>query len=251
MQAPRVVRLPAVQLVGPAVALFCGVILLVLGLQAEAFLNVVMGMGLEDEQVGAVRLIVLMVGYGLGVGLVSGSLVGFFRVLTDREVLYVPYVDALTPVAAEYGRRVETHPQDGLGFVSRAEGVRLEVLVQPARPPFISVWMRAPGQQRLLFVPDSSEGHDADDAEEADWRLVGRRGNWALRAEMPSVARPLLNEGALVDDIVALMRHREARAIKHDQHGIEVLLDLVSPIDLRTVVGDAVRVCRRLRQVNG
>jgi hypothetical protein len=107
--------------------------------------------------------------------------------------------------------------------------------------------MQAPSRQRLLFVPADASGTAVDDA---DWRLVGNRGNWVLRAEMPSVARPLLNDGGLVDDLTTLMRHREVRAVKHDQRGVEILADIVPAEDLRLVLRDGLMACRRLRRSN-
>lgn len=239
--------LPRVKLVPPSVGLFVGVFLALLGWQADAVTD--SGLLLVGEQQReAVFLFVQFLGWGGGVGFGVTSLVGFFRAITSRDSLYAPYVEALAPVAAEYGRSVERHPRDGIGFASRAEGVRLEVLVQPAGKGFISVWMQVPSRQRLLFVPAAGGAASSDDV---DWRLVGQRGNWMLRAEMPSVARPLLQEDGLVGDITALMRNREVRAVKHDQAGIEVLSDLVPAEDVRRVLKDILTACRRLRRTNG
>lgn len=234
-------------MVGPAVALFVGALFLLLGWQTETMLELAVGLGWSEDQAPSMRLGLLGVGYGVGAALTVGAVVAFIRAATDRAGLYAPYVEALTPVAAEYGRVVETHPKDGLGFASGAEGVRLEILVQPSSPGFISIWLQTPAQQRLLFLPAEAGSNPVDDA---DWRLVGRRANWVLRAEMPSVARPLLNEGALIDDVTGLMRHRETRAVRHDQRGVEVLMDLVPAKDLRLVLKDALRAARRLRRTN-
>jgi len=239
--------LTRVKLVPPSVGLFVGVFLALLGWQADAVTSSAL-LFIGEERRDVVYLFIQIIGWGGGAAIGVTSLVGFWRAINSRDALYAPYVLALSPVAAEYGRRVERHPRDGIGFASRAEGVRLEVLVQPAGQGFISVWMQAPSRQRLLFVPAASGSGATDDA---DWRLVGQRGSWVLRAEMPSVARPLLSEGGLVEDITALMRHRELRAVKHDQNGIEVLSDLVPPEDLKRVLKDILTACRRLRRTNG
>ena len=235
-------------LVAPAAALFFGVLLLLIGWQVAAVVDLAATMGVDDGQVETAHLAVRYVGLGGGAMATVTGVVGFWRTLTDRQGIYAPYIAALTPVAKEYGRSVESHPKDGLGFATGAEGVRLEILVQPAGPSrFVSIWMQAPSRQRLLFVPADASGTAVDDA---DWRLVGNRGNWVLRAEMPSVARPLLNDGGLVDDLTTLMRHREVRAVKHDQRGVEILADIVPAEDLRLVLRDALMACRRLRRSN-
>ena len=99
-----------------------------------------------------------------------------------------------------------------------------------------------------MFLPVYADGSEVDDA---DWRLVGRRGGWVLRAAMPSVARPLLSDGGVVDDVSRLMEHPEIRAVKHDQKGVEILADLVPPERLSSVLRSALDVARRLRRSNG
>ena len=176
------------RLLSAALALVLGVLMLLAAVYAEAVVEMVVGVGVPVGDRETARLVAQLVCGALGAACSVASAVRFYRGVTDRSSLYEPYAQALALVAGEFGRGVEAHPRDGLGFASGAEGVRVEVLVQPADPGFVSVWMEVPARQRLMFLPTYADGSEVDDA---DWRLVGRRGGWVMRAPMPSVARRL------------------------------------------------------------
>jgi len=236
------------RLLTAALALVLGVLMLLAAAYADAAVTMLIGAGIPVPDTETSRTAARLVAGALGATCSVTSAVAFYRGVTDRSGLYVPYADALSRVAGEFGRKVEMHPTDGLGFASGAEGVRVEVLVQPSSPGFITVWMEVPARQRLMFLPTHNDGSEVDDA---DWRLVGRRGGWVMRAPMPSVARPLLADGGVVDDLHLLMEHPEVRAVRHDQRGVEVLADLVPPERLQAVLRAALNVARRLRRANG
>ena len=235
------------RLVSAALALLLGVLLLMAAAYAEGVVGMLIGLGLPIEDTPLAAFVTLGVTGGLGIMCTVMSAIRFYQGVTDRSALYEPFVEPLQLLAGESGCRVEMHPRDGIGFASNAEGVRMEVLVQPADTGFVSMWLEAPARQRLLFVPMHAEGAQADDA---DWRVVGRRGGWVLRAALPSVARPMLSDGALIEDVNRLMQEPEVLAVKHDERGIEIAADLVPPERLFRMMRNALTLARRLRRVN-
>lgn len=236
------------RLLSAALALILGVLMLLAAVYSDAAVEMLASLGLEVRDREQAELVARLVCGALGASCSVASAVRFYQGVTDRTGLYEPYAIELGRVAGEFGRTIEAHPRDGLGFASGAEGVRVEVLVQPVEPGFVTVWMGVPARQRLMFLPAYADGADVDDA---DWRLVGRKGGWVLRAPMPSVARPLLADGGLLDDMTTLMEHPEVRAVRHDQKGVEVLSDSVPPERLQKMLRAALDVARRLRRVNG
>lgn len=186
------------------------------------------------------------VGYGLGVVALVAAIVGFVSIVQDPTEHYLPYAEALAPLAAEHGRDVEIDGKNGLGFVSVAEGPRVEVLVQPLEPGLSTIWVNAPGRQRLLFIPV----RDDTLADDPDWRRVGAREGWVLRAELPSAARAFLDEGGLSSELSRLLSLPQVRAVRHDHEGIEIIADLLPPQDLRLFLHAGLSVSRRLRRLN-
>ncbi|MEY3211061.1 MAG: hypothetical protein RIT28_1542 [Pseudomonadota bacterium] len=167
---------------------------------------------------------------------------------SDNSEVYEIWVQQLEPVAGEYGRRVEIHPKEGIGFASQADNVRTEVIVQPLGEGYVTVWVASPGRQPLMMMPAHAEGALADDT---DWKLVGQHMNWVLRAELPSMARPLLNEGALVSAVSQLMHFPWVKAVRQDSKGVEILMGLMPPEHLSPMVRDALVVARLLVKLNG
>ncbi|MCP4807497.1 MAG: hypothetical protein GY913_19880 [Proteobacteria bacterium] len=235
------------RLVSAALALVLGVLLLLAAAYAEGVVQMLVGLGAPIEDSPMAAFVTLGVTASLGITCTVMSAVRFYQGVTDRSALYEPYIDPLSRLAAESGCRIELHPRDGVGYASNAEGVRMEVLVQPADHGFVSLWLEAPARQRLLFVPIHAEGAQSDDA---DWRVVGRRGGWVLRAALPSVARPMLADGPLVDDVNRVMEAPEVMAVRHDERGIEVMAELVSPDRLHAMMRDCLTLARRLRRIN-
>lgn len=235
------------RLLSAALALVLGVLLLLAAAYAEGVVGMLVGLGLPVEDTPMAAFVTLGVTASLGIGCTVMSAIGFYQGVTDQSALYEPYLEPLNLLAGESGRTVEMHPRDGVGFASNAEGCRMEVLVQPAGHGFVTMWLEAPARQRLLFVPLHAEGAQADDA---DWRVVGRRGGWVLRAALPSVARPMLDDGALVEDVNRLIQHPEVLAVRHDEKGIEIVSDLVPADRLHPMMRAARTLARRLRRTN-
>lgn len=229
-----------------ALLMVIGVVFVALGFLGPSVQALADGyeLGLPEGLLG-LRLI-----QGLGYGLGGLSLVlafsGFVAMLMDPSEQYLPYAEALKPLAAEHGRDVEVDGKNGVGFVSMSEGPRVEILVQPFAPGMCTIWMDSPGRQRLLFMPM----RDDTQADDPDWRRVGARDGWALRAELPSAARGFLEEGALAKDLSQLLALPQVRAIRHDPLGLEIISELLPPQDLRLFVHAGLNVARRLRRLN-
>ena len=223
-----------------------GVILVALGFLGPSVQVLADGYELGLPQ-GLVGLRVIQgLGYGLGGLSLIMAFSGFVAMLMDPSEQYLPYAEALTPLAAEHGRDVEIDGKNGLGFVSMGEGPRVKILVQPVAPGLCTIWMDSPGRQRLLFMPM----RDDTQADDPDWRRVGARDGWALRAELPSAARGFLEEGALAADLKQLLSLPQVRAVRHDQLGLEIISELLPPQDLRLFVHAGLNVGRRLRRLN-
>ncbi|MCB9759194.1 MAG: hypothetical protein H6739_05100 [Alphaproteobacteria bacterium] len=233
----------------PIFVMFVGVSLLQVSSRARAVADGIVYYELvEPHQVEVVTLQIQAASGVLGLGVMFWGVWLLWQWATDNTELFAVWARMLGPLASEYGRRVEIHPQEGVGFASMVDGVRTEVLVQPLNEGFVSVWVGAPGRQLLMLVPADTRGAMMDDS---DWKLVGHRENWVLRAELPSVAKPLMNETALVVAIDDVFRHPWVQAIRHDYKGIEVLMRLMPPEDLTEMVRRSLMVCRHLRKVNG
>lgn len=234
--------------VAPTLTLLSGAAVLLVASQAQRIAELIVALGWikREHQVVATLYGTLVLGlFGLMVLLYGVYLL--WQWASDRSDVYEAWAHALTPVAAEYGRRVELHPKEGLGFASNVDGARTEVLVQPMGQPFVSVWVSAPCRQPLLLLPAAIEGALNDDP---DWRLVGTHNNWVLRAELPSMARPILEDGGFQHAADGLLHYPWVRAIRHDHKGIEVLLALMPPEHLGPMVRYALNLVRVLRKVN-
>jgi hypothetical protein len=223
-----------------------GMILVALGVMAPSVQSLALGyeLGLPEGLLG-LRL-TQGIGYGLGGLALVMAFRGFVALLMDPSERYLPYAEALNPLAAEHGRDVEIHGKNGLGFVSLSEGPRVEILVQPFAPGTCTIWMDSPGRQRLLFMPM----RDDTQADDPDWRRVGSRDGWVLRAGLPSAARGYLEEGALAADLSQLLSLPQVRAIRHDYTGLEIISELLPPQDLQLFVHAGLNVGRRLRRLN-
>lgn len=233
----------------PLVLTLFGAILLRLATRSGELSIVLVERGLVDELESGVATVQLGAALGIfGVFLVGFGIWMMWQWATDKSEVYAVWAQMLEPVAREYGRLVESHETEGLGFVSHVDGVRTEVLVQPMDEGFSSVWVAAPARQLIMILPVDAPGALADDHE---WRLAGQRPRWVLRAELPALARPLLEDVRLVESVEHLLDTGAVKAIRHDHRGIEVLLTLVPPERLAHTLRLALAMGRHLRRVNG
>lgn len=233
----------------PLVLTLFGAILLRFAARSNDLAVVLVNRGLVSELQTGVATVQIGTAFGIfGVGLIGFGIWLLWQWATDKSDVYAVWSEMLSPVAREYGRLVESHETEGLGFVSHVDGVRTEVLVQPLDDGFVSVWVAAPARQLIMIVPAHVPGALADDHE---WRLAGQMPRWVLRAELPAMARPLLEDARLVDSIERLMDTEAVKAIRHDHRGIEVLLTLVPPERLADTVRRALGMGRQLRRING
>ena len=234
--------------VGPTLTLLMGAACLLVATEAGALFDLAIRQKWIEPELRAYGVLYTNLVLGL-----FGLLVVLFGVYqlwlwaSDRGDVYAAWADQLSAVAAEYGRRVEVHPKEGLGFVSTVEGARTEVLVQPMGEGFVSVWVAVPCRQPLMLVPVAAEGALRDDP---DWRVVGQHNNWVLRAELPSMARPMLDDSRLKLAADNLMHYPWVKAIRHDRKGLEVLMPLMPPEHLAPMVRHALHLVRVLRQLN-
>ena len=202
-------------------------------------------LGIPEGLMG--QRIVQGVGFGGGGLALLIAIIGFLPSIYDPGADLEPYVRVMQPLAREHGRDVEVDPKHGLGFVSVTEGPRIEVMVQPRGAGMASIWVDSPGRLRLLFIPL----RDDTAADDPEWRRVGAREGWVLRAELPSAARAFTEEPALAAELAFLMSIPEVRAVRHDHSGMEIIADLPPPQDMRRFVHSALNVSRRLRRLNG
>lgn len=203
---------------------------------------------LAETLQGQATLYLMVTAAFVGAALMIVGVRGLWQWVNDKSDLLQAWARHLEPVAGEYGRRVEIHPTEGLGFASMVDGVRTEVLVQPIDDAFVSVWVGAPGRQLVMILHGDSAGALVDDA---DWKLAGHHGAWVLRAELPNVARPLLGERKLVEAVDRLFARHYVRAVRHDHKGIEVIMDLMPAPELGDSVRTALTACRMMRRYNG
>ena len=166
--------------------------------------------------------------------------------IAARDQRRAPYVAALKPFAAEFGRGVR-EAGESLEFEALRDGQRVEVSLDLRPGGGIAVRSSPPARQSLSwFRPPAAAPSRA-----AGWREVERTERWQLRAELPAMARPLLADTGLMEVVHAFFTSHRGTAVTHTVSGMEIDAEL-SPAD---AVGAQVRVCVemafRLRRLNG
>ena len=228
--------------------LFAGVLVLATATHAAELAPLLLDLDEASADAAQVELGVMVVGMGLGFALMALGVHRGLLIARDRTHEYLPYLPELERLAGEFGARIQQDPREGLGFVTSHHGSRLDVLVQPADPSRTRLFLESPAQQRLMVLSAHGQGSDLDDAE---WRLVGRRGAWVLRAQMPGLARPLLEDRGLADSLDELCTYDELIGVRHDQLGVEVLAGGLPPDQLIDFLRAALAVARNFQARNG
>ncbi len=228
--------------------LFAGVLVFAGASHVSELVVLLLGLDEGSADSAQMELAVTVVGLGLGSSLMGLGVYRGSQIARDRTHQYQPYVPVLEQLAAEFGARLEQDPREGLGFVTSHHGSRLEVLVQPIEPARTRLFLEHPAQQRLMVLLAHGVGSDLDDAE---WRRVGRRGAWVLRAPMPGLARPLLDERDLAQALDHLCSFEPLIGVRHDQLGVEVLAGEVPPAMLRDFLRAGLDVARVFQTRNG
>ncbi|MFZ5478501.1 MAG: hypothetical protein ACOZNI_17155 [Myxococcota bacterium] len=173
---------------------------------------------------------------------------GLFQYFTSRQTdeFFHPYREALTGLAAEYGQGIDSDPSRGLLFSAIRDGQRIDVCVSPRRS---ELWVTSPvvARQPLAWVR-------SDAPQAAPWRefkIVGSGRLWDLRAELPALARALLEDASLTDVIDAFFGTPEGDQILHRREGLELHARLAPPARLEKQVRNALDIAYRVRRANG
>jgi len=182
---------------------------------------------------------------GLAMMLTVAAIVSFLST-SARERRRAPYVAALKPFAAEFGRGVR-EAGDFLEFEALRDGQRVEITADLRPGGALSMRSASPARQSLSwFRPPAGAPPRA-----AEWREVERTERWQLRAELPAMARPLLSDTGLMEVVHAFFTAHRGTAVTHTVTGMAIDAEL-APVD--AVVAQA-RVCVemavRLRRLNG
>lgn len=165
----------------------------------------------------------------------------------SREEAFRPFVEALAPIASEHGQAVRYDAQRGLYFPVRRDGALLDVEVRP-HDAVVRVYAAVSPRQQLAWVP---RGADTD-APVKTWPVVGSGRAWDLRAELPAMARPLLEDTGLQDLMDRFFARAGAIAVLHVREaGLEVRQALGPSARLERQVREAMDIAYRIRRSNG
>lgn len=182
----------------------------------------------------------------LGFVLLLFGLVALVRAHT-REEAWRPYIAALAPLAAEYGQAVRQVGRRDLSFPARRDGTSLEIEVSP-REGLVRVTCDSAPRQPLAWVPRGA----STESPVKDWPVVGSGKSWDLRAEIPAMARPILEDAGLQDVMDRFFAREEAIAVLHLRGmGIEVRAALGAPARLERQVRETMDIAFRIRRING
>ena len=225
--------------------LFGGVLVLTVASQSAELLPLLLDQDMGAAEAARLELAVMAMGLVLGLPMMGLGAWRGYQISQDRSDDLQPLLEPVARLAGEFGARVEPGP-DGVQFSSQYHGARLHVLVHPEHRTRLS--LAIPAKQRLMVLAAHGHGSELDDAE---WRLVGRRGPWVLRAPMPAVARPLLDDAELGGALSDLCRHPQFIAVKHDRSGVEVLGEGLGPQAVEEFLRRALDVARAFQARNG
>lgn len=228
--------------------LFGGLLLLTVASLGSDLPPLLMDLDPHSAESAQIELAVMVGGVSMGLALMGLGAWRGLQISQDRSAEYGPFVEPLTRLSGEFGARLEQHPTEGLMFRSQYHAAALEVLVQPLEPTRLCLLLAAPAQQRLMVLAAHGAGSDLDDAE---WRLVGRRNAWVLRAPMPALARPLLDDAELAQHLDEVCAFPELVGVRHDQDGVQVLASGMEPERVVDFLRTALTVARVLQARNG
>lgn len=165
---------------------------------------------------------------------------------TNREQQWRPYVSALKPLAAEFGRGV-VESANGIEIQLQRDGQRVDVHLDPRPGGRLVVQSAAPARQALTWFRRPAKPA----AEVGAWREVERTERWEMRAQLPAMARPLLADPALMDVVQRFFELREGTSVTHTVAGMVIEAALVSPESVDAQARLCLEIAFRLRRVNG
>lgn len=182
---------------------------------------------------------------GVGFLLLSVGLVWWVRTRA-REEAWSPYLAALSGIANEHGRGVAEDAKRGLTFAAVREGQTIDVAFHPTAQQ-LTVRSRVTARQPLAWIRTNAPKTVRGD----ELREVGTGRGWEMRAELPALARALLEDPALAEDVSRFFDRPGAVAIMHDRSGIEIVCRAGTADELSALVRAAIEVTFRIRRVNG
>lgn len=222
---------------------FAGVMLALAALETP--LEVVLQfLGLGDDA----RRVAPIVATGLATGAFLVFVVVWFVMMGNyrRAERVGPYVEALRPFAAEFGRGV-LETKNGVELHLQRESQRVVVRVDVGDGGRVSVESPPPARQQLAWVREGAPPPEAA----RQWREVDRAARWQLRAELPAMARPLLADPALMDVVNRYFDLPEGASVTHTISGMRVDGALPPPERADALVRLGTEIAFRLRRVNG
>lgn len=185
----------------------------------------------------------------------GGSIAGFLFVTIGVILLWRggglaerwrPYVDAIDRLAAEHGQHVELDKRNGIEFVAVRDGQRILVRIKPEPDHSLTIKGVIAGRQKLTFLrPDRAPPEDQRSL------VVGGGKGWQLRAELPAIARVMLNDVVMISMMDRFFAHTDTLGIRHDATGIEVISELPAPDQVERRTRQAIDIVSYLRRVNG
>lgn len=201
--------------------------------------------GVEPDAVALVSPTVAVVLGAGGFVLFAIGLVQTFQ-STVRGAAAEPYVAALRPFAAEFGRGV-TREGPRLHLELQRDTQRLAITVDLGPAASVAIESPSPARQALGWVRHGAPRPAAA----ANWRVVEGSDGVDFVAELPVMARPVMADAPTVACVRRLFEYPEAVSIVHGLGGIRVEATLPPAERVSGVVRQAVEVAFRLRQVNG
>lgn len=231
---------PALELI------FVAVLMLALAVPEALFASALEALGVSARSAALWGAYLSTALAGTGFVLLLFGLVRLVRTHT-REEAWRPYVRVLTPLASEYGLALDQHPVSGLTFHAKRDGQLAEVRVSP-RDALVVVTCAVAPRQPLAWLPRNA----TTEAPVRDWAVAGTGRAWELRAEIPTMARPILEDGGLRDQLDRFFGRDEAIAVLHLRgSGIEVRASAGAVDKLERQVREQLDIAFRLRRANG
>jgi len=222
--------------------LVVGILVLLAALPDTVVMGALRLAGLEENQILSTTPVVRVATAVTGFGMLVVGLVIAFATSPLGEAME-PYRRGLQRLATEHGQALDM--AQGLSFVALRDGVPVAVEVHAGRSPRLTVRSAVKGRQALAFV------RPADAPPDSKALRVGGGSGWELRAELPAIARALLNDPSLLALMDRAFDVDTLVGVIHDVDGVEITYQLPDPGDVERRARDGIEIASYLRRVNG
>ncbi len=222
--------------------LFVGLLVLGAAVPPGFVPGVLTAAGFDHQMVDKSGPIVGMATAVTGFGMMVLGLVLAFGSARQEEAIG-PYRRGLERLAGEHGQALEVG--SGLSFLAIRDGQAIVVDLRPGRQAALTVRSPVKGRQALAFVRPEDAPNDS-----RALRVGGGTG-WELRAELPAIARALMNDPALVAMMDRVFAASALVGIIHDVDGVEVTFVVPDPSEVERRARDGIEIVSYLRRVNG